>query len=151
MRLETAHQYDWRLIRRTPDRRLALLIGASPDAALTFGKPGQDIASAMRALNRQLSPEIFSRFKNDPAFRGCVLLASAQSLLDDDVEVTKGLLRRMVDATVGFETLAELMEVHPKSLIRMLSRTGNPLARHLVGIQARLASVHGVRLSVRRA
>lgn len=146
--LERAIQLDWRRITRTVDRRLALQVAHGPDAVLIFGRPDQDIGSAIRTLNQQLSPEFFRRFQADRAFRHCVLRVSAQALLDDDVELTKGLLRRVTDATVGFEALAGLMELHPKSLNRMLSRTGNPSARNLVGILARLASFHGARLIV---
>jgi hypothetical protein len=146
--LERVNQNEWRFVARTPDRRLALQVGPDPDAWLTFGRPDDNISGAIATLNRQLSAEIFGRLKIDQTFRTCVLRESAQALLDGDVDLTKGLLRRMVDASVGFEGLGALMEVHPKSLIRMLSRTGNPSARNLVGILVRVARMHRVRLTV---
>ena len=146
--LECASQYDWRLITRTSDGRLALQVGADPEAGLPFGQRRQDIDGAIRALNRQLSPEIFRRLNNDRDFRNHVLIGSAQALLDNDVALSKGLMRRLVDATIGFETLAEFVEGHPKSLIRMLSRNGNPSAWHLAAILSRLTWAHGVRLKV---
>jgi hypothetical protein len=146
--LERVHQNEWRLITRTSDRRLALPIGPDPGGRLTFGVPGQNISGAIAALNRQLSAEIFSRVRNEKAFRTCVLIEAAQALLDDDLDVAKGLLRRMVDATLGFDALAALMEAHPKSLIRMLSRTGNPSARNLIGILVRLARANSVGFTV---
>jgi len=145
--LEAVRQYDWLRITRTQDRRLTLRISAE-HMGLTFGTPGQDIFSALRTLNRQLSPAIHRRLQANRTFRECVLLECVRALLDDDVEMAKGLLRRMTDATLGYEDLAALTEVHPKSLVRMLSRMGNPSARHLIGILTRIARANGVRFAV---
>lgn len=148
--LEAVRQYDWLRITRTEDRRLTLRISAE-HMELTFGTPGQDIFSALRTLNRQLSPAIHRRLQANRTFRDCVLLEAVRALLDDDVEMAKGLLRRVTDATLGYKNLAALTEVHPKSLVRMLSRMGNPSARHLVAILARVAKTNGVRFTVQLA
>lgn len=146
--LERTCQHDWRRITRTPDRRLALRHKSHPDATLTFGAAGQDIATAVRDLNRQFSSVIVRRCTTDRSFRDRLLIESAQALLNDDLELAKGLLRRLIGATVGFDTLAHMTELHPKSLIRMLSRYGNPSARHLSAIIARLSREQGLRLAV---
>ena len=44
------------------------------------------------------------------------------------------LLRDLVNATVGFETLAAMTDKPAKSLHRMLSRTGNPSMDNLAAI-----------------
>ena len=44
------------------------------------------------------------------------------------------MLRDLVNATIGFEQLAELTEKPSKSLHRMLSPTGNPSMDNLVAI-----------------
>jgi DNA-binding phage protein len=118
---------------------------------MSFGAPREDIPSALRTLNRQLSPAIYRRLQANRTFRECVLLECVRAVLDDDVEMAKGLLRRMTDATLGYGDLAALMEAHPKSLIRMLSRHGNPSARHLIGILSRVAKANGVHFTVQLA
>ncbi len=60
--------------------------------------------------------------------------AFAQALLDEAItlfvngepESAKRVLRDLVNATVGFEALAEEIHKPAKSLHRMLSRSGNP-------------------------
>jgi hypothetical protein len=51
-----------------------------------------------------------------------------------DVEAGQSILRDYIEATVGFETLAEATVTPPKSLIRMPGPRGNPPARDLSGI-----------------
>ena len=63
----------------------------------------------------------------------------------------KVLLRDYVNATVGFETLAEEMEKNPKSLMRMLSDKGNPRADNLLAMVARLKQREGVSFSLTRS
>ena len=56
--------------------------------------------------------------------------------------------RGMLNATVGFETLAEDMQKDPKSLMRMLSAKGNPRADNLFAMLARLKQREGVSFSL---
>ena len=146
--VERVRQHDWSLITRTPEAQLVLRWAQKPDRHLPFGQPGDQTAAALVTLNRQLSPAIVLRLRSDSTCRACVLRAAAQAWLDDDVELSQGLLRRLVDATLGFEALSNLTELHPKSLVRMLGPEGNPSARHLGAVIARLAQWHGVRLTV---
>ncbi len=60
------------------------------------------------------------------------------------------LLRDYVNATVGFEALAEDIQKDPKSLMRMLSAKGNPRADNLLAMVARLKQREGVSFSVTR-
>jgi DNA-binding phage protein len=63
------------------------------------------------------------------------LLDEAATLfLNGEPEAARLLLRDLVNATLGFETLAELTGTPAKSLHRMLSRTGNPSMDNLAGI-----------------
>ncbi len=64
-------------------------------------------------------------------------------MLSDNLETAKVLLRDYVNATVGFETLAEDMDKDPKSLMRMLSANGNPRADNLLAMVARLKQREG--------
>jgi len=154
--LEAVRQYDWLRITRTDDKRLTVRISAGPTSVepffqVAFGAPGEDIPAALRTLNRQLSPAIYRRLQVHRTFRECVLLECVRALLDDDVEMAKALLRRMTDATLGYDDLAVLMETHPKSLVRMLSRQGNPSARNLIAILTRVAHANGARFTVQLA
>jgi hypothetical protein len=60
-------------------------------------------------------------------------------------------LRDFVNATVGFQELGDAVEKSPKSLMRMLSQTGNPQADSLFAIIAHLQKMEGVALSVSSA
>lgn len=149
--LESVRQLDWITVKRTSDKRLVLQFGPDPVIEVAFGEPREDFPSAMRALNQDLSRAIYQRLQKGPTFRACVLRESVRAMLDDNVELTKGLLRRVIDATLGYDDLAVLIDGHPKSLVRMLSASGNPSAKHLVGILTRVARANGVGFAVQLA
>ena len=69
-------------------------------------------------------------------------------MLDGDVAAAKSVLRDFINATIGFERLAQATGTPPKSLMRMFGRQGNPTTENLLGV----ISVHqretGVRLEV---
>lgn len=154
--LEAVRQFEWLRITRTEDKRPALRINAGPVSVeryveITFGTPGEDIQTALRRLNRQLSPVIHRRLQAHSTFRECVLLECARALLGDDPDLARGLLRRMIDATLGFEALGDLLEKNPKSLVRMLSRLGNPSARNLLAVFTQVCQANGARFTVQLA
>jgi DNA-binding phage protein len=146
--LEQVRQGGWILITRAPDGRPSLEWGRPPYRAFRFGRSDDHLIAAGVTLNKQLSAPIVRRVRADRGCQGCLLRESVQALVTGDLELCKGLLRRLVDATLGFEALAGLTEVHAKSLVRMLGPGGNPTARHLATIIARLASWQGVTLTV---
>jgi hypothetical protein len=136
---------DWRPI----ERRSGVFViryGAPPSAVGRICPSTCGLAAVAQQLSLRLSRPIYQRIRTDGTFRTNLLVASAQALLDADLPLAQGLLRRLIDATCGFEALAQLMDAHPKSLIRMLGPRGNPSARHLASILARAASANGVRL-----
>lgn len=47
-------------------------------------------------------------------------------MLSGDLDTGKSLLRDYINATTGFEALADGIGKSPKSLMRMLSASGNP-------------------------
>ena len=69
-------------------------------------------------------------------------------LLVSDVETAKSLPCDYVNATIGFGELGGLSDKSPKSLMRMLSSTGNPHARNLLEIIDCLQQREGVHLKV---
>lgn len=78
------------------------------------------------ALTRDFKHTIVERVDRDPAFAKALLDEAATSFLNGEPDVARLILRDLVNATVGFEQLAELTHKPSKSLHRMLSPKGNP-------------------------
>ena len=100
------------------------------------------------ALTQNFKVTVQERLQRDPAFREALLTEAVDCLLASDVETGKSLLRDYVDATIGFGELGGLTDKSPKSLMRMLSLSGNPHARNLFEIIGCLQQREGVRLKV---
>lgn len=74
---------------------------------------------------------------------------AVESLIHGDTKTGKTLLRDYPNATVGFVQLGEsLAETTPKSLMRMLSASGNPRMENLFAIIAHLQEREGISLDV---
>ena len=78
------------------------------------------------ALSRDFKATVAIRVKNDPAFAQALLDEAVSLLLNGEPDAAKLILRDLVNATIGFETLADEVHKPSKSLHRMLSATGNP-------------------------
>jgi DNA-binding phage protein len=100
------------------------------------------------ALTRSFKETIKARAERDPEFRMGLFREAIEAMLSDDLETGKVLLRDYVNATVGFETLAQDMQKDPKSLMRMLSAKGNPRADNLLAMVSKLKQREGVHLAV---
>ena len=101
------------------------------------------------ALTRDFRETIKARAESDPAFREELLREGVECLLSGDLDAGKAVLRDYVNAAVGFQTLGGLTGKPPKSLMRMFGPDGNPRARNLFDILARLQKREGLRLEVR--
>jgi DNA-binding phage protein len=77
-------------------------------------------------LTRDFRQTIGERVRRDKRFARSLLDEAATLFLNGEPEAARLLLRDLVNATVGFETLAELTNKPAKSLHRMLSKSGNP-------------------------
>jgi DNA-binding phage protein len=77
------------------------------------------------ALTRDFKHTIVERVDRDPTFAKALLDEAATSFLNGEPNVARLILRDLVNATVGFEQLAELTHKPSKSLHRMLSPKGN--------------------------
>ncbi|MFI4939757.1 MAG: DNA-binding protein [Burkholderiales bacterium] len=86
------------------------------------------------ALTRDFKHTIVERVDRDPAFAKALLDEAATSFLNGEPDVARLILRDLVNATVGFEQLAELTHKPSKSLHRMLSSKGNPSMDSLAAI-----------------
>lgn len=69
--------------------------------------------------------------------------------LNDDLDTGKALLRDYINATIGFEALAERTKMNSKSLMRSLSTEGNPTSKNLFAILHALQRAEGMQFSVR--
>jgi len=99
-------------------------------------------------LTRSFNDLIKSRVEADPAFRQALLQEAVQTMLDGDVATAKSVLRDFINATIGFERLAQATGTPAKSLMRMFGRQGNPTAENLLGVISVLQKQTGVRLEV---
>lgn len=101
------------------------------------------------ALTRDFKATVKARAERDPVFRVALLQEAVESLIHGDTETGKTLLRDYVNATVGFVQLGEsLGETTPKSLMRMLSSSGNPRMENIFAIIAHLQEREGISLDV---
>ena len=94
-------------------------------------------------LTRDFKDTIRERAQRDPEFRGALLAEAAQALLAGEPDVTKAVLRDYVNATVGFEELSRQVRIPKKSLMRMLSKSGNPTLDSMTAILASLQKHEG--------
>jgi DNA-binding phage protein len=86
--------------------------------------------------------------EQDPAFGHELLCSAVQCLLDNDLATGRAILRNYVNATIGFQQLARIVGGQEKSLMRMLSANGNPLASNLFQVIHALQQCNDVHLEV---
>ena len=100
------------------------------------------------ALTRDFKETIKARADRDSAFREALLVEAVELLLEGDVDTGKAVLRNYINATVGFEELAEEVGKPSKSLMRMFSAKGNPRADNLFSVISHLQKSTGVQLAI---
>ena len=98
------------------------------------------------ALTRNFKETIQARALRDPEFRRGLFTEALDCFFSGEIEEGKLILRDYVNATVGFEELARLTDKTPKSLMRMLSKEGNPRADNLFSVIQQLQTREGIRL-----
>ena len=99
-------------------------------------------------LTREFKQTIQARVQRDAAFRRELLRESVECFVLGDIETGKAVLRDYINATIGFAELAEATGHSAKSLMRMLSPSGNPQARNLFEIVEYLQRKERVRLKL---
>ena len=100
------------------------------------------------ALTRDFKETIKARADADTGFRAALLTEAVELLLNGDVGTGKLVLRDYINATIGFEELAEDVGKPSKSLMRMFSVKGNPTADSLFSVISHLQKATGVHLAV---
>jgi hypothetical protein len=83
------------------------------------------------ALTKDFKSTIMARARKDKKFCEAMLSEAVTELLSGDVDAGKAILRDYINATITFEVLSKFMEKDPKSIMRMLSPTGNPTSKSL--------------------
>ena len=100
-------------------------------------------------LTRDFKETVRARVQRDPAFRRELLREGIESFLAGDVDTGKSVLRDYINATIGFQELADITHHSPKSLMRMLGPSGNPYARNLFEIVSCLQEKAGVHFKLK--
>jgi DNA-binding phage protein len=85
-------------------------------------------------LTRDFKQTVIDRVSRDPDFAKELLDEAATLFLSGEPDSARVILRDLVNATVGFEHLAELTQKPSKSLHRILSPKGNPSMDNLAAI-----------------
>ena len=85
---------------------------------------------------------------HDPAFLDTLLTEAVDQFLTGDFETGKAVLHDYINATIDFERLVEETGSSSKSLMRMLSPTGNPTASNLVSVLPTVQRAAGVHVAV---
>lgn len=87
--------------------------------------------------------------ETDREFRRALLSEAIACMVSGDIDTGKIVLREYINGTVGFLKLGEALDRSPKSLMRMLSPTGNPQARNLFEMFAYLQKTDGTVLEIK--
>lgn len=101
------------------------------------------------ALTRDFKQTVKDRAISDPAFAKAMLDEAATAFLNGEPQVARLILRDLVNASVGFETLAAQTNRPSKSLHRMLSENGNPSMDNLAAIFGVVGKRLGVQFEAR--
>ena len=88
------------------------------------------------ALTRDFKETVAARVQSDPAFAQALLDEAITLFINGEPDTAKLILRDLVNATVGFESLTEEINKPAKSLHQMLSASGNPTMSNVSAIFA---------------
>lgn len=86
------------------------------------------------SLTQDYKNTLTERVNADPAFAKALLDEAISLFLNGEPAVARVVLRDLVNATIGFEALAQEVQKPSKSLHRMLSAKGNPTMDNLTKI-----------------
>lgn len=101
------------------------------------------------ALTKDFKETVQARARRDPAFRIALLREAFECLLAGDVDTGKLVLRNYINATEGFGRLGERMHKSSKSLMRMLSPSGNATAKNVFNILFELQRAERIRFKLK--
>jgi len=102
------------------------------------------------ALTRNFRESVMEELRNKE-YRRAFLGEAINDMLAGDLDSAKMVLREYINGAVGFIKVADALGRSPKSLMRMLSSSGNPQARNLLELVAYLQKTEGATAQVRLA
>lgn len=86
-------------------------------------------------ITRSFRETVVERARTDAAFRRMMLVDGFLYLMlgktDEDVFVGRSGIRDYINATIGFQKLAEKTGIHAKTLMQMFGNKGNPSQHNL--------------------
>lgn len=85
----------------------------------------------------------------DKEYRRAFLGEAIRDMLSGELDSAKMVLREYINGTIGFIKLGKALRRSPKSLMRMLSREGNPQAKNLLELVAYLQKVDGTQVEIK--
>lgn len=97
-------------------------------------------------MTRDFKETVKERAGRDPAFATALLDEAATLFLNGEPHTARLILRDLVNASLGFETLAVETRRPSKSLHRMLSEKGNPSMDNLAAIFGAVRKQLGVNI-----
>lgn len=89
-----------------------------------------------------------ARVRQDPAFRGELLIEATNAFLDGDLATGKTLLRDYLNATETLPAIASELNLNEKSIRRMLGPKGNPTLKNFVSLLGACSRIEHLKLSV---
>lgn len=107
------------------------------------GKQKKQDGDHENGSNQRFKETVVDRVKSDPAFPEALLDEAVKLSLHGEPDTAKLVLRDLVNATAGFETLARDLHKSGQSVQRMLSASGNPTMAHFSSM------IHAVRNALR--
>ena len=108
---------------------------------------GRSIGAGM-GLTRDFKETVVARARSDARFRDAMFAEAINAYLAGDTQTGKAMLRDLVNATIGFESLSAEIRKPSKSLHRMLAARGNPSTDNFFGIVKALQKKTRTRLRV---
>ena len=87
-------------------------------------------------LTRDFNETVAARMQKDPAFAQALLGEAITLFVNGESGSVKPILRDLVNATVGFEALADEIHKPAKSVHRMLSPSGIPTMSNISAVFA---------------
>ena len=99
-------------------------------------------------LTKTFRETVKKRAERDQAFRNALLTAALEAIVCGELDIAKTLLRDYINATEGFDAIGRAVKIPRKSLMRMLSQSGNPNTKNLFGITRHLQNTAGLKFKV---
>jgi len=88
------------------------------------------------------------RATRDKKFRNALLTEARGAIFRGELDIAKTMLRDYINATEGFDAGGQAVNIPRKSLMRMLSQSGNPNTKNQFGITRYLQESAGLRFKV---